>query len=467
MALYDNKHWLLSHIKNSFISSDDTGICEMVMLGEDIPRSLSHATKVCCYPGADQSEGEDEMDVLSHSLDMLAEMDLGVRQRPTTVQRLEKNDPDHEKADRTRFVKWENVTGYDPSEFQRKDFRKKRKDEKINSERSLLVKQLENYPSVFRNPFLDYAKFDGDAQVGVPTRRYGIFMMMLPPAERNYPLNVVVIASARVQDLIGLICWKHTMEHGDHNLGDSVDQYGLYIAEDDGEVDWDFPCLDPREVISKFGFSYLALVERKEKVPSEDSATRERNERLMEAGGVSEPRRMKAVLKDEDMQRMKGHMTAMEAPLYQSYRVCTVSKVRSRTEIQLGISGEKIEIDPVVQQRVGAKFWNRQKAVSYDIDNIAACEIIDNKTNNRGTLRLTYYSPSLTNADQDSSLHNHASISHYKHYDFETDLSTAEEIVQKINNILDLTTPIKRQEYLDLRESKPHKKRMFRLGQKQ
>lgn len=25
MALYDNRHWLLSHISTSFISSDDTG----------------------------------------------------------------------------------------------------------------------------------------------------------------------------------------------------------------------------------------------------------------------------------------------------------------------------------------------------------------------------------------------------------------------------------------------------------
>lgn len=25
MALYDNKYWLLSHIRNSFISTDDTG----------------------------------------------------------------------------------------------------------------------------------------------------------------------------------------------------------------------------------------------------------------------------------------------------------------------------------------------------------------------------------------------------------------------------------------------------------
>ena len=32
------------------------------------------------------------------------------------------------------------------------------------------------------------------------------------------------------------------------------------IAEEDGEVDTDFPALDNREAISKFGFNTLALV---------------------------------------------------------------------------------------------------------------------------------------------------------------------------------------------------------------
>ena len=34
------------------------------------------------------------------------------------------------------------------------------------------------------------------------------------------------------------------------------------IAEEDGEVDTDFPALDSKEVISKFGFPTLALVEK-------------------------------------------------------------------------------------------------------------------------------------------------------------------------------------------------------------
>ena len=38
MAYYDNKHWLLSHIRNSFISSDDTGYFS---LAPDRPLALS------------------------------------------------------------------------------------------------------------------------------------------------------------------------------------------------------------------------------------------------------------------------------------------------------------------------------------------------------------------------------------------------------------------------------------------
>lgn len=41
--------------------------------------------------------------------------------------------------------------------------------------------------------------------------------------------------------------------------------YGLCIAEDDGEVDWAFPCLDANEPCSKFGFTCLGLVDLKSK----------------------------------------------------------------------------------------------------------------------------------------------------------------------------------------------------------
>lgn len=33
---------------------------------------------------------------------------------------------------------------------------------------------------------------------------------------------------------------------------------------------------------------------------------------------------------------MKGHMTAMEAPLYQSYQVFVLHPLRAKTEVHLG-----------------------------------------------------------------------------------------------------------------------------------
>lgn len=68
MATYNNRHWLLSHIRNSFISTDDTGMSENVMY-EDLPsqfisrikkKSISESYEnYMCYPGLDQSDDED------------------------------------------------------------------------------------------------------------------------------------------------------------------------------------------------------------------------------------------------------------------------------------------------------------------------------------------------------------------------------------------------------------------------
>lgn len=37
MTFFDDKTFLLSHIRHSFITCDDTGMCEMVMLNETMP----------------------------------------------------------------------------------------------------------------------------------------------------------------------------------------------------------------------------------------------------------------------------------------------------------------------------------------------------------------------------------------------------------------------------------------------
>lgn len=39
----------------------------------------------------------------------------------------------------------------------------------------------------------------------------------------------------------------------------------MYITEEDGEVDSDFPCLEPKEGVAKYGFTCLGLVEHNTK----------------------------------------------------------------------------------------------------------------------------------------------------------------------------------------------------------
>lgn len=117
----------------------------------------------------------------------------------------------------------------------------------LKNRTSALSAQIERFPSIPNNPFSEYARFDQRISVnepqGVSVKRIIIFLTMLPEKERNYPMEVVIQSSARVQDLIGLICWQYTNENREPKLKQSVNHYCLRIAEENGEVDPDFPPL--------------------------------------------------------------------------------------------------------------------------------------------------------------------------------------------------------------------------------
>jgi target of rapamycin complex 2 subunit MAPKAP1 len=81
--------------------------------------------------------------------------------------------------------------------------------QKPNNMKSLLAEQLEKCPDLPHRQYLEYAKFDGTAQMGLPTKSFKIFMTMLPEKHQTYPLVVCVIASAKIKDLIGFTCYKY------------------------------------------------------------------------------------------------------------------------------------------------------------------------------------------------------------------------------------------------------------------
>lgn len=92
----------------------------------------------------------------------------------------------------------------------------------------------------------------------------------------------------------------------------------MYFTEDDGEVDWYLPCLDPKETISKFEFTTLGLTEMK----SSDKARHNTISRveIKDEEDFLEGQNKEQEEVAQDLAKMEGHTTAMEAPLYQSYR---------------------------------------------------------------------------------------------------------------------------------------------------
>ncbi|XP_062545578.1 stress-activated map kinase-interacting protein 1 [Armigeres subalbatus] len=514
MATYNNPHWLLSHIRNSFISTDDTGLSETVMLLEDIPHQYAQLHKQAlrdrsagavrsdsredgfgtrrksfedfyCYPGLDDSDDE-EMDTLSQSYEIQMDQDIGFhRQRSNTAQKLERMDIARKKAAKVKTIKYECAVQRADEKDDELFVRKVVSVDTVEAGMSLLSQQLESFPKMPQNKYLEFAKYDGTSQTEVATKTFKIFLMMLPEDQRAYPMQVCVIATAKIQDFIGLICYKCSLAYPDVGLR-SIRHYGLFLTEEDGEVDLDFPPLDVREQCAKFCFSHLAIAERKTSEVQPHSSfsqpstivsgerTRSITSDLGETGSPPKLSPTEPSTSDfkgitpkqrEDLDKMKDHTSKLDAPLYRAFNVYLVHKSRLKTEIQLGISGDKLEIDPIQQK--SSKLWLRQKSVNHSMDSVAHCSIIERKSSKSG-VRIVYssvpYSQTLSVSGTDYVTssptirqHTHqqqqARVPQFKHYDIETDPATAQEIVEKINNILEVRSSPVRREYIASRSS--------------
>ncbi|XP_044762267.1 stress-activated map kinase-interacting protein 1 isoform X2 [Coccinella septempunctata] len=464
MALYDNKYWLLTHIRHSFISSDDTGMCEIVMSGEDISHLKSQLEK---YPDLDLSDDSDGLSI--ESGDLSFGMDFGMRARTNTAARIEKIEQAKKKAAKVRLIKW------DPKKLNVDDktvidnmFEKVDPEKNVQIvKKSLLSQRLQECVNLPKNPYLTYAKFDGNGHVNIPTRRYKIFLTMLENENKNVPLDVSCVATAKVIELIGLILFTLSNRNSTVTLHPPT-HYGLYITEEDGEVYRDLPPLEAKECVAKFGFTCLGLVEHKDAVVSFDESVKENQENGKTGSeGQRKPDKEPDEIKQitSDLEVMAVHKKAMEAPLYQSYQVNIITKMRPKVEVHLGVSGDKIEIDPIQPQN--SKFsLTKLKPVSCHIDSVAWCEVTETRSS-RTQFRLFYSNSYGTGKISGEKAGSHSSplqtSASFKHFDFEADHTTAEEIVEKINLILDLRSSQSRKEYVAARERKQYKRKGFNI----
>ncbi|CAB3257273.1 unnamed protein product [Arctia plantaginis] len=450
---------------------------------EDVEKEI--VTRFDPYPDMDDSEDDDPL------CDSYVRNDPGFggrydRNRTNTGQWLDKKEQALKKAAKIKIIKWEDSSPLTADQLA--EAFSKCEVKKPEKTKSLLTQQLQNCPNLPHRQYLEYAKFDGTAQLGLPIKSFKIFMTMLPEKHQNYPLVVCVIASAKIKDLIGFTCYKYSIEHPDISLG-SVHDYGLCIAEDDGEVDWAFPCLDANEPCSKFGFTCLGLIELKNKttlcpapmpIPedgmsgafhvfpkAENSSHSNQNPSRLNTGDSSTSEAVISALKalnegEPDLNKIQSHIMATEAPQYKAYKVQLLRKVRTNTSVQLGISLDRIEVEPLVTNKHA--FWSRSKYFLHSIDSVAWCQILETR-GNRTTFRIVY-SPShnATYNDRISTGQNtyifHPNTA-YKIQDFETDHEVAKEIVEKVNTILDLRNSPCRREYKTAKDKKLQTRRSF------
>ncbi|XP_027279531.1 target of rapamycin complex 2 subunit MAPKAP1 isoform X8 [Cricetulus griseus] len=475
MAFLDNPTIILAHIRQSHVTSDDTGMCEMVLIDHDVDLEKTHPPSVPGDSGSEVqgSSGETQGYVYAQSVDITSSWDFGIRRRSNTAQRLERLRKERQNQIKCKNIQWKERNSKQSAQELRSLFEKKSLKEKPPSlgKQSILSVRLEQCPLQLNNPFNEYSKFDGKGHVGTTaTKKIDVYLPLHSSQDRLLPMTVVTMASARVQDLIGLICWQYTSEGREPKLNDNVSAYCLHIAEDDGEVDTDFPPLDSNEPIHKFGFSTLALVEKYSSpgLTSKESLF----VRINAAHGFSliqvdntkvtmKEILLKAVKRRKGSQKISGSRAdgvfeedsqidiatvqdMLSSHHYKSFKVSMIHRLRFTTDVQLGISGDKVEIDPVTNQKASTKFWIKQKPISIDSDLLCACDLAEEKSPSHAVFKLTY----LSGHD-------------YKHLYFESDAATVSEIVLKVNYILESRASTARADYFAQKQRKLNRRTSF------
>ena len=521
MAFYDNKLWLLSHIHNSFISSDDTGVCEMVMGGPGWREELEVVARsqglTAYLPTVLAGEEEEEVGGRS-SPEIRA--GPGRRERTNTAaMKLQEKLRSRDEAAGGKTVVWraveeENGKGGEDDRVGEELFPRKDLKGAVVKKRSTLSERLEQRKEE-TNEWQQFAKWAGAHFPEAEVRRVQVFPVLVGE-EAGAPMEVSCSGKATVREVVGLVAWRYTQEGRLPVLEGGPQSFELFMCEEDGSVDRDFPALDSRETFSKYGFQQLALVRTLKNRESDQHRIKlhlpdgsftelgvdrgcltmgdllalglERRKRTLPPGlkyhleaadkpGVAlEPAvsldshqgaefhivRSNSKRPSGPRDTTGGELTNIyEVHLFQSFDVQMITKVRTKVDIHLGVSGEKVEIDPKPQAS-----WSvyKQKAATYDMEAIVSCEVVGRGGEDRLTVRMV-----------------HLADSGWRWVEFEGSRGTVEALVDKVrqihfeevllgdiqvNHLLEMRlTPARKQrkEYL---ENKERKKSMGRVASK-
>uniref|UniRef100_A0A2P2IEJ3 Target of rapamycin complex 2 subunit MAPKAP1-like n=1 Tax=Hirondellea gigas TaxID=1518452 RepID=A0A2P2IEJ3_9CRUS len=167
MAMFDDTQWLLSHIQNSYATSDDSGLSEVVLQGNWPIEKLVDFDFL--YPDDTITTEQSYEDPTPHSLDVHADQSyLGHRFRSDTEHRLNKMKKEKNLQAQITRITWQvNPVPLTESEAEELFGCHPVPELQLQTPASLLSRLLDQDDQA-QNPYLDYAKWDASVCASLP-----------------------------------------------------------------------------------------------------------------------------------------------------------------------------------------------------------------------------------------------------------------------------------------------------------
>ena len=318
----------LANIYNKQLSKSPSPIS-----GSDGNFKAAYRDHFLTYPGLDNSPDSDELLSQSSDICFAAQESAFFRFRTNTDAKMDrlidlKRKQSNIKTVRCddNFVKFNAEIQDDDELFVRKDLSKM----SFIPRRSKLTEQLETLPPIAVNKFQSFSCHDGTSHSPNEIRTVQVFVMPFPKEHRDYPVRCCVRATTKIEDFIGFVLFKSTQEQPEvaqQVQFTEVKDYGLYITDETGEPDLDFPALDINVEIQRFQFSHLTLAKRignfQDRTLSVVSDTTTLISPVIRQSSLDTS---KSTVRRTDEIAMNVHDAFVEAPIYRAYRVFLISK---------------------------------------------------------------------------------------------------------------------------------------------
>ncbi|CAF0830989.1 unnamed protein product [Adineta steineri] len=486
---------ILRRIRHGFIICDDTELCDKI-ISQDVEteqrRRNIAKTKSIDIEKTDlltllRTDPAFILDELKHSPEWTATNVQVRRVRCETLGRLDEIKTENEAKRKVEVISWQ-----DPPQPQNSDESNHSENDE-NSSSSLFQRRTEPIrplvqPSPLtallqssthkQNAFVQYAKFDGTPNIS--TNQSKTFIVHL----KSQKLPVIVFSHASVEETIGFICYKYTIENREPLLTQKdPSKYSLYIADDNGLAEDDFPPLTHTRPIGEYAFPHLALIEQVTPVnPSSTLIPTNNNENFSDdeldddsescddssrsitppPTTTNEPRKSVSssgrasihIAAQESLVELDPiiHLNRLYESLNQkiySFDYYIKSGSSKHYKIKIDVSGEQIRFE--LLEKASRLTW---QTMSLTTQRLVDCTLLSKDSNKKKDRTRVHF---VVESQQESD-----GSRTFQTYELESTLETAEQFRDQILNIIKLKNPQGRDTYedqLQLRRDNTKKRR--------